>query len=380
MKHYKIVHLKRGSLFTEGTDTYVLNLLSHLKCEELASHLLILAKGPADQTPVVSRAHRLGIRCSVLECPHKFRIRYVRDVRTFLKTNQISLLHCHGYKDMIIGLLAARGIAVTKVTSVHGYTNASLKARIYERIEQALLPQFDHIITCTERMRRDLLTKGLSPEAVTTVYPGIEAPHACNLFDHTELRQRCGLTADEFVIGTVGRLSPEKGHSYLLDAFVRLLDEIPQARLLLVGDGKERTTLARRIATLGLERRISLLGELPREEVMNLYPLMDVFVLPSLHEQFPGSLLEAMAHRRPVIATSVGGIPEILDHGATGFLVPPRDAVSLAETILMLYKNESLRDRVGRDGQEHALTTFSAARFGKQMAMFYLQCLEGSVR
>jgi len=382
MKHYAIAHLKRGSLFIEGTDTYVLNLLAHLGRNELTPHLLVLAKGPPERVPVLGLARTSGIRCAAVQSPGTFRPRYVGEVRRFLEAHHIALIHCHGYKDAFIGLLAVRGLPVLKVMTVHGRTGASLRARAYERLEQVMVRRFDHIVTCTERMRNELLRRGLAPGSVTTIYPGIW-PRPITQDGPTRMeqwRRRLGLGPQEFLIGTVGRLSPEKGQILLLEAFARVGAELPRAKLVLVGGGARREALERHAARLRTADRIFFTGEVPPDDVAALYPLVSLFVLPSLREQVPGSLLEAMAHGRPVVATAVGGIPEILRDGVTGLLVPPGDPAALAEAILTLYRDEALRDRLARAGKDHAQATFTAERFAEEMGRLYLACLEGGRR
>lgn len=379
MKQYAIAHLKRGSVFIEGTDTYVLNLLAHLKRDELTPYLLVLAKGPPERVPVLDLARAAGIRWAAVQSPRTFRPRYVGEVRRFLKARHIALIHCHGYKDALIGLLAVRSLPVLKIMTVHGRTGASLRARVYERLEQVLVPRFDHIVTCTERMRDELLSRGFSPDSVTTIYPGIcSRPVPQDGPTRTEWwRRRIGLGPQEFLIGTVGRLSPEKGQTHLLEAFARVGAEMPRAKLVLVGGGTDKGILERHAARLRYADRIFFTGELPPDEVAALYPLVSLFVLPSLREQVPGSLLEAMAHGRPVVASGVGGIPEILRHEATGLLVPPGDPEALAEAILTLYRDESLRNRLARAAKDHVQAAFTANRFAEQMGRLYLTCLQG---
>jgi glycosyltransferase involved in cell wall biosynthesis len=167
----------------------------------------------------------------------------------------------------------------------------------------------------------------------------------------------------------VGRLSPEKGHLVLLDALADLCRRREPVQCKLVGEGPMRAAIERRIETLELKSCVTLMGALPPESVQPLYREADVVVLSSFSEGVPVVLMEALAEARPVVASSVGGVPELVIHGETGLLVPPGDSESLAEALLRLRREPALAQALALQGRLHVTKEFrvdvSAAKLAK---------------
>jgi glycosyltransferase involved in cell wall biosynthesis len=175
------------------------------------------------------------------------------------------------------------------------------------------------------------------------------------------------------VIGTLARLHEQKGHSYLLDAVAQLRREIPDVKALVVGDGELRPSLEQRTQALRLSDSVIFTGT--RRDVPEILALLDVFVLPSLWEGLPIALLEAMAAGLPVVATRVGGVPEVVVDGETGLLVPPRDPDALSEAILTLLQDPDLRQKMGQAGQERVREYFSVERMVEETEALYERLL-----
>jgi glycosyltransferase involved in cell wall biosynthesis len=169
---------------------------------------------------------------------------------------------------------------------------------------------------------------------------------------------------------TVARLRPEKGHDTLLEAAVRIVEVFPDVRLTIVGDGPLRADLEARVAGLGLEGRVRLAGH--QEDVAAELREHDVFVLPSRSEAFPNSVIEAMATGLPVVASAVGGIPELVDHGRNGLLVPPGQSGELAEAVIGLLRRPSFARALGRKARVDVLTRYSFDRMVHQFEALYL--------
>ena len=171
------------------------------------------------------------------------------------------------------------------------------------------------------------------------------------------------------LVGNVAALAPHKGQRHLIAAMAIVVRELPDARLLIVGDGELRSTLQQQIAALGLERHVVLTGF--RDDALGLMRSFDMFVMSSLTEGLGSAILEAMACERAVIGTSTGGIPEAVDDGSTGILVPPRDERAMANAILSLLRDPSRRVQMGAAGRARVVTHFSVEALVQGTARVY---------
>jgi sugar transferase (PEP-CTERM/EpsH1 system associated) len=178
----------------------------------------------------------------------------------------------------------------------------------------------------------------------------------------------------DVVLLHVGRFAPQKSHPLLVEAFALAVKEYPAMKLWLVGDGPLKLAVKKNIVEMGLERKVLFLGI--RDDVPRLLAAADLFVLSSDYEGVPLSVLEAMAAGKPVVATAVGGVPELVEDGVTGVLVPPRNPEALAKGILRLAKDADLRRRMGKAARERALERFDISRTAREYEALYLKLLE----
>jgi sugar transferase (PEP-CTERM/EpsH1 system associated) len=182
----------------------------------------------------------------------------------------------------------------------------------------------------------------------------------------------------DVVLLNVGRFAPQKNHLLLVEAFALAVKEYPAMKLWLVGDGPLKPAVEKIIVEMGLERKVLFLGV--RDDVPRLLAATDLFVLSSDYEGVPLSVLEAMAAGKPVVATAVGGVPELVEDGVTGVLVPPRNPEALAKGILRLAKDADLRQRMGKAARERALERFDISRTAREYEALYLKLLKGCGR
>ena len=230
--------------------------------------------------------------------------------------------------------------------------------------------QVDCFIAASNAINQMLVGDGIDPERIVTVYEGIDlqrvqAEPAANI--HAEF----WLPKDAPVVGAVGALTQEKGHKYLIDAAALVVREVPDARFVILGDGELRATLERQIKDLHLEKHVALPGF--RADVLSFVAAFDLFVMSSLFEGLGTSLLDAMAVAKPIVASDTGGIPEVVVHGDTGLLVPPRDTQALARAISTLLKDGARRERMGRAGLDRVRQIFSADRMVERTLEVYQQ-------
>jgi glycosyltransferase involved in cell wall biosynthesis len=285
--------------------------------------------------------------------------RCVRRLREFCADRQVSVIHAHQYTPFAYAIATrAYGRRPPVLFTEHGrfYPDyPSYKRKIFNRL---IANKRDRFVAVGQSVRQALIdNEGLPSDRIEVVYNGIDAA----AFGHDEAtrrdaRQELGLQ-DEFAVVQVARLDTIKDHATAVRAIAIASKQNPRLRLLIVGDGPQRESIERLVAELNLADRVQMLGM--RSDVCRLLAAADAFLLTSLSEGIPVTLIEAMAAGVPIVSTSVGGVPEVVEHGATGLLAKVGNADDIAEAILLLSRNDSLQKRLASAAQESAAEQFS---------------------
>lgn len=289
---------------------------------------------------------------------------------------RIDLVHTHGVRAGIIGQAAALLARCRKVVAtIHNMHNTTLPFSTVLRTLQASLMRMavSHTITVSEALKRELETYIWLPQEKTTViYNGIDT----DLFlpDAGMLRTSIGIPEDVPVIGTVARLEPTKGIKYLLEAAHHIDKKYDTVYFLIVGDGPDQDSLQQQARILGIEERVIFYGFC--HDIPSLLPVFDIAVIPSLREGMSIFCLEALASGRPVVASEVGGLPEIIRSGKTGLLVPPGDPEALAEALVFLLKNREMATSLGSKGKEMVVQYFTCSRMIERTKEIYTKVLQ----
>ena len=276
-----------------------------------------------------------------------------------LARRDVDVVHNHMYRAEIVGTRAALKLAQSGrqrpyiVSTVHSSRIRSTEDREFLR---ALTPSMDRLIAVSRAIVRKIADErgGLAP--VSLIYNGVDLER----YDHQEpcctLREEYGMLEGSQIVGVVARLEAEKGHPTLLEAWPTVVAEFPDAYLLVVGEGSRLESLQEQARELGIAERVVFTGR--RDDIPAVTAALDIAVLPSYREAQGLTILEAMALSRPVIASNVGGIPEMIDDGVTGILVPPHDADALSTAIGRLLRDHQLADTLGRAGHDLAHDRF----------------------
>ncbi|MGE5572174.1 MAG: glycosyltransferase family 4 protein [Bacteroidota bacterium] len=286
--------------------------------------------------------------------------------REILMEFRPTLIHVHaGIENAVAAHLEAPGIPT--VFTIHGYPDAAsyiVSGFLANRI-------VDEVICVSEAERRAAQSHGFRKDRLTVIHNGIVAPHGAGEVD--ESRRRWGIPSEAIVIGTVSRLERGKGTAYLVSALAHIRRDCPNVVLLVTGDGRRRQDLAQLAIDLGVGDRVVFTGALP--DPTAALEIIDVFALPSLREALGMAILEAMAHAKPVVATTVGGIPEAVVHGETGLLVPPKDDAALASALLVLARNPARRQEMGARGRARFEALFTADLMARRTLEVYRRVL-----
>lgn len=285
------------------------------------------------------------------------------------------VLHLHTPKDYLIGTLAGR---LTRGTSVVFTRHLLLPVKPHMR---RLYGRSDAVICPCRALRDQLASEGVSPAKLELIYGAIDGEpfFGAPPENGSAFRRELGLSAYDTVIGILGRLVPGKGHHVLLEAVSRLGAGEAAPTLLMVGDGPEQPALRAQALQLGIADRIVFMGF--RTDVVGVMAALDVVVLASTHtEVLPLAVLEAMAAGRAVVATSVGGVPEIIEEGCSGLLVPPGDADALAAALRRLIDAPALRADLGRAAAERVRQEFTLPRMVAETESLYRRLSEARGR
>jgi glycosyltransferase involved in cell wall biosynthesis len=337
--------------------------------------VLVLYRRPSEGClihPLVTRAREHGAMADQILDSGRWSSGLIATVSRHLRSGEYDLLHTHEYKGNLIGGWLAWRLGLPTVTSVHGYTDRTLPLRIYKWLDLGVTLRLSaRIVTVSEAVRRQVLRAGYPAWRVLTLHDAIDAtvfsPGKVYLGDRVQ--EEFGYTSDHLLVCAVGRLSPEKGHSFLIAAFQQVVAAVPEARLVLAGEGPLHSRLQAQVAGCGLSDHVVFAGY--RDDVEAIIAASDLLVMPSLREGFGDPIIEAMALCRPVIASRVGGIVEIVRDGETGLLVLPGDPDALAQAVISLLRDPQARERMGLQGRQVALREFSVERLADGLARLY---------
>jgi len=288
------------------------------------------------------------------------------------------VVHTHMAKAGTIGRLAARICGVPLVVHTyhghvfHSYFGAA-KTRVFLTIERALGLLIDRIIVVGDGQRDEIAGYGAAPPGkLESIRLGLElAPLLHAEAARGRLRQELGIDASTPLVGIVARLVPIKAHEAFFDAAVRIREALPRVEFLVVGDGERRQALETLVQRRGLSRAVRFLGW--RRDMLNVYADLDVVALTSRNEGSPVALIEALAAGRPVVATAVGGVPEVVINGDTGVTVPVADPRTLAGAVLTLLADRPLAERLGAAGRRHVYPRYDSSRLVDDVRDLYLR-------
>jgi len=367
---------------TGGAQHQVHSLVSRLDPARYETTVISLSDGRA-----VRRMQVAGIDVRLIDEPDD-RLA-VRRLTELLRELRPDVLHQHMYRAEVVGSRAALTLAESGqprpyvISTVHSSRRRSEED---QELLRRLTPSMDRLIAVSRSILRKLEAEGRVGPPVELIHNGVDLTRYAQQ-EACTLPQEYGFPEGTPVVGVVARLEPEKGHPTLLEAWTQVVERVPGARLLVVGEGSRRSALEAQAQELGLlgeecegDSYVGTRGARPgakviftgpRDDIPALTAALEVAVLPSYREAQGLALLEAMALRRPVVASNVGGIPEIVEDGRSGLLVPPHDAPALADAIVRLLTDHPLAARLARAGYDLVHERFCIERMVDSISRLY---------
>ena len=364
----RVLHLLSSTGF-HGAETMSAELIRQLSALGVDNYLGVFHSHEGSNIEILDSVAGSVRDGKVFNCRGRWDWQTVRALRKYLREHNIDIVHSHKYKTNIYALVAAR-FQCGLISTCHNWLGSSVKMRFYAALDKRILRGFDRVIGVSQGVANEL-QRHLPASKVVKIDNGIDFSR----FDRrsaNHVKQELGL-CERPVIGFVGRLTPEKGVSILLQAVQQLAHKGRSVDVIIIGDGEYGPALQGEAERLGIDEQIHFLGK--RHDMPDLYAAMDIFVLPSFKEAFPMVVLEALACGIPVVATRVGDIPYMLNNSG-GILVEPGDVSGLAMAILDIINDQKAARDVALRGRQRALERFSSA----MMAQHYHELYAGVLR
>jgi glycosyltransferase involved in cell wall biosynthesis len=364
MRRVKVLQLiSSGGYY--GAENMLLNLCASQEKSGCENSLLLFYNVHVPNVEFYERARRRGLSVRMVHCKGRADWRAVRQIEEYIQEDSVDLVHTHGYKADLYGYLAAWRCHKPVVATCHNWVGGTAALGIYNHLDRMALKKFNALAAVSDAVAQRLLAFGVPAEKIKTVANGIDVT-AFERAHPLPLLKAEGST----VVGVVARLDLQKGFEYLLRAARELCKTFPDLKIVIAGEGPDRNAIEEIIEQYGLQSSVVLAGQ--QSNMPAVYAAMDIFVLPSLNEGLPMTVLEAMAASKPVIATRVGAIPSVIRDGENGLLVAPKDSEGLRNAVASLLNDPERRRRLG----DQAHTWVSQNYTSEAMALKYREMYE----
>jgi glycosyltransferase involved in cell wall biosynthesis len=376
---YKIIWLI-DSLMPGGAEQLMPTILANFDPDIFEIRVCALQSRRGN--PIANELSQLGIPVDVL--PVQIRnmrnpLHFIR-IYQYLKNISPALVHTQLEHSDTIGNLAAKLLGIPSVSTLHTIEQPKKKRLAFLRIRFKwwVLKHFcDRVITVSEKTREHHLEHGRLPgKKVSTLYNGVVLKRFQNVDPEilASKRQTLHIKPDNTIITTIAVLREPKGIQYMIQALPMMLETKPELTYLIVGDGVHHASLQDLVSDLHLNEHVIFAGH--RSDIPDILALSDLFVLPSLGDALPTVLIEALAAEKPIVATQVGGIPEIIENNVNGLLVPPADSKGLAEACLKIIQDTELQKRFITAGFETAQQRFDVQIQINKLGNIYLDLID----
>jgi glycosyltransferase involved in cell wall biosynthesis len=374
----KVLHLiSSGGPY--GAESVLVNLAHALQQQGCVVVAGVFWNSLNPHLEVADSAQQRGIPVKIFPCNGRVDRSVIATIRQFIETEEIDLVHSHSTKTNVYAYVAARTLQVSLVGTYHNGSEAwkhNLKQRLSRALDIRVLRHFDEVVAVSDSIYHTLREEGFPKSRLHCVENGLDlTPFDCAT---PSLTNGDGCVGRQLV-GYVGRLMAPKGPHDFLRAAQGLLSRFPDARFVLVGDGPARRELENLAKDLRIENSVRFTGQ--RNDMPGVYASLDIVVLPSFSEGLPMTLIEALAARRAVVATRVGGVPRIVVDESTGLLTEPRNTASLEHAISRLLGSPELCRQLGERGRRHVEQHFSSSQMATQYLALYRRVVkdEGTV-
>ena len=368
-----IIHLIATN-FYGGPEKQIIEHLSRLRNDFSGTLISFIDKGRPNES--LQWAKRKGVKCFGIPMKGPLDLKAWKMLLEFIRQGQFDLLCAHGYRSTVMGWLVGRRVKIPVLSFSRGYTTENIKVALYEWLERKVLGKVAGIIFVSQGQKRRLESYGVWNKHNWVVHNAVlteeieEGPRRSKLKDKIcrdfEIPNKANLVV------SAGRLSPEKGHRFFIEAISKLKSN--NSYFLFCGEGPCRKDLEKMSYNYGIYDHCRFLGFM--KQIQDIFQVMDLMVLPSLTEGLPNVVLEAFSLAKPVVATAVGGVPEVIDDGVNGVLVPPAQPTRLSMAIDKCLSDPDLRLKLGKAGYEKVKSQFTFESQRIKLEAIYQQVLK----
>jgi len=321
----------------------------------------------------LDEARERGMTIAEIQENNSFDVKVLWHLLSLIRRHRVDLLHTHEFRSNVFGLIAARLQGIPVITTVHGWIANDRRGKLLTTVDRSMLRLFDHVVVVSRQLKNAVTRAGVNPRRIRLVHNTLQMEHYRIDRSQQPLKKELGLSRDTALSAIIGRLSPEKGHSDLLNAFSTVIGRGHDAHLAIIGIGPMEAFLRKQTAALGLEEKVHFSGF--RKDMVDCYNSLDLVIQASCTEGMPNVILEALAMGVPVIATDVGGTNEIVSDGVSGRLLRSGDAMLRVEALIDFLCRPEAYKAMAATGRENVLSKFDSRKRILQMKSIYEHAL-----
>lgn len=369
-----VMHLIASNFFG-GPEKQIVEHLKILDSKKYLGFFTSFQEGVSNE--VLDRAAMDGLKTCAIPMAGVLDFKAQGRLNEIIRENEIDLLCTHGYKSCVMGWRAARTNNIPIIAFSRGYTSENFKVKIYEWLEQRILRMADGIVAVSHGQEKKIINLGIVGKRNWVVHNAVNVdinPSDVSENEKNEVFSEFGVPFNAMLVVTAGRLSPEKGHRYLVDAIMKCRSGNKEVFYMFCGEGPCLEELKKQSQHLGVGDNCLFVGF--QRDLQKIFRAMDLFVLPSLTEGLPNVVLESFSCAKPVVVTQVGGVPELVKDGVNGLLVPPQNSDLLAEAMNSFLGNKKMRDEKGLAGLNTVKKDFGFVAQARKLEGIYSEIME----
>jgi glycosyltransferase involved in cell wall biosynthesis len=372
-RQYKIAHLIATN-FYGGPEKQIIEHLKLLDASQYSGMVISFIEDD-QENEILAEARKAGIACQGIPMSSPLDFAAWRRLKKTVQDSSINLLCAHGYKSTVMSLWIHRTLKVPTLAFSRGYTAENKKVAFYQYLDRMALGYVDGVICVSDGQRRILEKLGVRAKRIWVVHNAIHTSETTGDVAgfRSKVSKQLSLPKDAIWCVTAGRMSPEKGHEDLIQSIALMGERATRCCFLFCGEGPCRARLEKQAQAYNLGERIRFVGF--RRDLQDIFQAMDMLILPSHSEGLPNVVLEAFSFGKAVVTTSVGGVPELVEDGRNGILVPPGNPKSLAEAIIRCAENRMMRETFGKAARNTARSRFNFEDQAKKLKSIYSEIL-----